>query len=173
MNQDNTEVTAEERTLTVSWADPMLIAKAAGSGKYKTGLQFLQAMVAGEIPRPPIGSLLGYGPTELAEGRAVFGIVPGEQLYNPMGIVHGGVAATLLDTAMACSIHTLLPMEVGYTTLELKINYLRAVTAQTGPVRAVGEAVHVGKRTAVAEGRLLDEEDRILATGSTTCLILG
>ena len=161
-----------ERRWEALWDDPRLIVEAIRSGGYRTGLELLQGMKDGKVPRPPISALLGYGPTEFSAGRAVFEAVPGEHHYNPMGMVHGGVAATLLDTAMACAVHTTLPIEVGYTTLELKINFVRPVTVETGPVRAVGEAVHVGKRTAVAEGRLLDAEDRLLATGSTTCMIL-
>lgn len=167
------EETSGERSWQASWTDPRAFAAAVRSGKYQSGLEILTAMKDGAIPRPPIASLLGYAPIEFSKGRAVFATVPGERFYNPMAIMHGGVAATLLDTAMACAVHTLLPIEVGYTTLELKINYVRAVTVKTGPIRAVGDAVHVGKRTAVAEGRLLDANDKLLATGSTTCLILG
>ncbi len=163
----------QERYIEVRWSDPSEILKAARSGRYRTGLDFLNAMFDGEIPRPPIGELLGYGPESFSEGRAVFSAEPGEQHYNPMGMVHGGVAATLLDTAMACAIHTQLPLSVGYTTLELKVNYIRPVTVGTGRIRAIGETSHLGKKTAVAEGRLVDENERLLALGSTTCLILS
>ncbi len=163
----------EERLREVRWTDPNEIMAAARSGRYRTGLEFLLAMASGEVPKPPIGQLLGYGPEKFSEGRAVFAAIPGEHLYNPMGMVHGGVAATLLDTAMACSIHTLLSIEVGYTTLELKVNYVRPITNATGRIRAIGEVSHLGKKTAVAEGKIVDEKDRLLALGSTTCLILS
>ena len=163
----------QERYVEVRWTDPKEILKAARSGRYQTGLELLSAMLNGEIPRPPIGELLGYWPESFSEGKAVFATDPGERHYNPMGIVHGGVAATLLDTAMACAIHTQLPLNVGYTTLELKVNYIRPITTVTGRVRAMGETSHLGKKTAVAEGRLVDENDRLLALGSTTCLILS
>ncbi len=163
---------APKRSLVVEWADPAEIQRAAMSGRYRTGRDLLQAMVDGEVPAPPITSLLDYAPTEIDDGRVVFEGRPGEQHYNPMGTVHGGVAATMLDTAMACAVHTQLPLERGYTTLELKINYVRPIFATTGTLRAEGKVVHLGKRTALAEGRLEDVDGKLLAHGTTTCLIL-
>lgn len=146
--------------------------EAAKSGRYPSGLELLRAILDGELPRPPIAELLDYAPTLVEEGRTVFECVPHEAHYNPLGIVHGGLAATLCDTAMACAVHTRLPLTVAYTTLELKINYLRPLTVRTGRVRAVGDLIHLGGKTATAESRLLDGEDRLYAHATTTCLIL-
>ena len=104
-------------------------------------------------------------------GEAEFVCTPGERHTNPLGTVHGGLAATLLDSAMGCAVHTTLEPGIGYTTAELKINYIRAMTPQTGPVHAVGKVVHVGRQMAVAEGRLTGADGRLYATGSTTCLV--
>lgn len=163
---------APKRSMVVEWSDPAEIQQAAMSGRYRTGRDLLQAMVDGEIPAPPITSLLDYAPVEIGDGRVVFEGHPGEQHYNPMGTVHGGVAATMLDTVMACAVHTQLPLTVGYTTLELKINYVRPIFAHTGAIRAEGTVVHLGKRTALAEGRLVDADGKLLAHATTTCLLL-
>lgn len=157
----------------VTWVSPRVFMDAVKSGRFKTGLDLLRAILDGSLPAPPIAELMGYGPVHFEDGRAVFECVPQEFHYNPLGVVHGGLAATLLDTTMACAIHTKLPINVGYTTLELKVNFIRAMTVDTGPVRAIGEAIHVGQRTAVAEGRLVDAEERLLAHATTTCLVLA
>ena len=136
------------------------------------GLEFIRALAAGELPAPPIAELLGFGPVEAQEGRVVFEVVPTEQHYNPIGTVHGGLAATLLDSAMSCAVHTTLPAGTGYTTLELKVNFVGALTAATGPVHCEGKVVHRGGTIATAEGRLYERESgRLLAHGTTTCLI--
>jgi len=109
---------------------------------------------------------------ELEEGRAVFAVDPAEYHYNPIGVVHGGLAATLLDSAMGCAVHSMLPAGTGYTTLELKVNFIRAMTAETGRVRAEGKLIHLGSRTATAEGRVIDESGKLYAQATTTCLIL-
>jgi uncharacterized protein (TIGR00369 family) len=105
-------------------------------------------------------------------GRAEFSLVPGPQHYNPIGMVHGGIAATMLDSAMGCAVHSTLPAGARFTTLDLNIHYTRAMTADTGRVVAIGETVHVGGRTATAEGRVLDEDGNVLAHGTTTCLVM-
>ncbi len=137
----------------------------------RPGIALLRAMQSGALPPPPIMTLLGFALAEVEEGRAVFAGTPGERHYNPLGTVHGGFAATLLDSCMACAVHSMLPAGTGYTTLEIKVNYVRPLTAETGEVRAEGRALHVGKRSATAEGRLLDGAGRLLAHGSTTCLV--
>lgn len=157
-----------ERTLTVTWEDPVALAEA---GRSLSGLEYLQKIVAGELPRPPISALMNFGLVEFSEGRAVFAGEPAEYHYNPIGVVHGGLAATLLDSAMGCAVHTALPAGVGYTTLEIKVNYIRAMTVGTGPVRCEGKLIHLGGRTATAEGRILDEDGKLYAHGTTTCLI--
>src|SRR5215213_1268158 len=118
-----------DRTLTVSWDDPAELAARAGSS---SGLEFLRAIVAGELPKAPIQELLGFSLDEAEEGRVVFSLEPGEQHYNPIGSVHGGVAATLLDSAMGAAVHTTLPPGVGYTTVEMKVSLLRPITLDTG-----------------------------------------
>lgn len=165
-------MTKEQQSRLVTWVSPRVFMEAVKSGRFKSGLDMLRGIQDGTLPAPPIAQLMGYGPAHFEDGRAIFECVPQEFHYNPLGVVHGGLAATLLDTAMACAIHTKLPITVGYTTLELKVNYIRAMTVETGRVRAIGQIVHVGQRTAVAEGRLVDERDRVLAHGSTTCMIL-
>jgi uncharacterized protein (TIGR00369 family) len=136
------------------------------------GLEFIKALMNGDLPAPPIAELLGFQPVEAGEGRVVFELVPGERHYNPIGGVHGGVLATLLDSAMSCAVHTTLPAGTAYTTLEMKVSFVGAVTAGTGAVRCEGEVVHRGGTIATAEGRLWAESTgRLLAHGSTTCLI--
>jgi uncharacterized protein (TIGR00369 family) len=161
---------AGQRVRTVSWEDPV---PAAAAGAAMSGLEYLRAIVEGRMPPPPIAQLMGYTLDEVSEGRAVFGMDPGEHVYNPIGSVHGGVAATLLDSAMACAVHTMLPRGAGYTTLEIKVNYVRAMSRDTGRVRAIGTLVHVGSRTGTAEGRLVDAAGKLYAHGTTTCLVLG
>lgn len=137
------------------------------------GLTFMRALMEGELPPPPIAELLGFRPVEVAEGRAVFALDPAERHYNPIGSVHGGVPATLLDSAMGCAVQTTLPAGTGYTTLELKVNFVRAITAASGRVLCEGEVVHRGGKVATAEGRVwVEETGRLHAHGTTTCLIL-
>ncbi|MCR5869015.1 PaaI family thioesterase [Aquincola sp. J276] len=137
----------------------------------RTGLQILQAMVAGEIPRAPISRTLNFLIVELAEGRAVFQGRPLFEHYNPLGTVHGGWIATLLDSAVGCAVHTLMEPGKTYTTLELKINYVKAVTHKVPLVRAVGEVIHRGGRIATAEGKLVGPDGTLYAHATTTCLI--
>ena len=138
------------------------------------GLAFIRALLEGELPPPPIAKLLGFRPVEVGPGRAVFELQPGEQHYNPIGSVHGGVAATLLDSAMGCAVQTTLPAGTGYTTLELKVNFVRGLTAQSGPVRCAAEVVHRGGTIATAEGRIWEQETgKLVAHATTTCLMFG
>lgn len=158
------------RTRTITWEDPRATAEA---GLRMSGLEYFAAMARGELPPPPISALLGMEPVEFAEGRAVFAATPGEQHYNPIGVVHGGLALTLLDSVMGCAVHTTLPAGTGYTSLEVKVNFVRAIHADGSRVVAEGLVVHRGGRTATAEGRVRRESDgKLLAHGSTTCLIL-
>ena len=156
------------RTLTVSWEDPRAAAEA---GRALSGLEYLQKIAAGELPRPPIGALMNFGIVELSEGRAVFDVEPAEYHYNPIGVVHGGLAATLLDSAMGCAVHSTLPAGTGYTTLEIKVNFVRPMTAGTGRVRCEARLIHRGGRTATAEGRVVGGDGKLYAHGTTTCLI--
>jgi uncharacterized protein (TIGR00369 family) len=156
------------RTRTITWEDPRALAEA---GQGLSGLEYLQKIVAGELPRPPIGALMDFALAELSEGRAVFTVEPAEYHYNPIGVVHGGVAATLLDSAMGCAVHTTLPAGAGYTTLEIKVNYVRPMTAETGLVRCEAQVVYTGGRTATAEGKIVDESGKLYAHATTTCII--
>ena len=158
----------EQRTRTITWEDPR---GAAEAGRSMSGLEYLQKIIAGELPRPPISALMNFGLTELSEGRAVFTVEPAEYHYNPIGVVHGGLAATLLDSAMGCAVHSTLPAGAGYTTLEIKVNFVRPMTAETGSVRCEAKVIHVGGRTATAEGRVLDESGNLYAHATTTCII--
>lgn len=137
-----------------------------------SGLDLLRGLRDGTLPPPPMGRLLGFGLEEVEEGRVVFAAVPGTRHYNPIGTVHGGFAATLLDSCMACAVQSTLARGFGYTTLELKVNLVRAMTEDTGPVRAEGRVLHAGRRVATAEGRLTDAAGRLLAHGTTTCLVI-
>jgi uncharacterized protein (TIGR00369 family) len=157
-----------ERTLTISWQDPAELAARAGSS---TGLEFLRAIVAGELPPAPIQSLVGFRLIEADEGRVVFEGDPGEQHYNPIGSVHGGVAATLLDSALGAAVHSTLPQGSAYVTLEVKFNLVRPITAETGAVRAEGRVIHRGKTVATSEAHLRDGAGKLLAHATSTCLI--
>ena len=137
-----------------------------------TGLEAMHAIVAGELPGPPIAELVGFDLVEVGEGHASFELDPAERHYNPLGTVHGGIAATLLDSAMGCAVHTTLNEGEAYTTLELKVNYVRAITEATGRIVAAGSVIHRGGRVATAEARLADEEGRLLAHATCTCLIM-
>jgi uncharacterized protein (TIGR00369 family) len=137
------------------------------------GLGFLQAIIAGTAPNPPISGLLNFHLVEVENGRAVFEGIPEFRHYNPIGSVHGGFAATLLDSALGCAVHTTLPAGVGYSTLELSVNLVRGITPATGAVLAEGRIVHAGRRTATAEAKLYAEDGgALLAHATTTCLIL-
>ena len=144
----------------------------ADAARSMSGIAFLQAIRDGRLPSPPIAALLGMRLAEVEHGRAVFEVAPAEQHYNPIGVVHGGLAMTLLDSAMACAVQTQLPAGTGYTTLEVKVNLVRPITADSGRLRAIGRVLHAGSRIATAEGRLEDAAGRLFAHGSTTCIVL-
>lgn len=160
---------ATERTITISWEDPRKLGEAA---RGLTGMEFLQKIVTGELPPPPIAALMNFELVELTEGHAIFAVEPKEYHYNPIGVVHGGLAATLLDSAMGCAVHSTLPAGAGYTTLEIKVNFVRPITADTGRVVAEAKLIHRGGRTATAEGRVIDAAGKLYAHATTTCLIL-
>lgn len=158
------------RIRTVSWDDPTIGAAAAAS---MSGLDYLRAIVAGDLPAPPIALLLGMDAPKVDPGRAVFSMEPGEYLYNPIGSVHGGVLATLLDSALGCAVHSKLPAGIGYTTVDLAVTYLRPVTRDTGRLSCEAEVIHAGKTIATARAEVVDGEGRRYATGTATCLILS
>jgi uncharacterized protein (TIGR00369 family) len=137
----------------------------------RDGLAFLTAMLNGEIPMAPIAALLEISLTEVDKGRAVFEGEPNERVFNPLGIVHGGYAGALLDSAMGCAIHSTLPAGVGYGTTDLHVRFIRPMTGATGRVRCEGTVVHAGRTTAIAEGRLTDAAGKLIAIGTTACAI--
>jgi uncharacterized protein (TIGR00369 family) len=138
-----------------------------------TGLETMRAIVAGELPPPGIAQLLGMELVEVDEGHAMFTLEPDSRMLNPIGSVHGGIAATLLDSAMGCAVHTTLEPGLGYTTAQLNLHYLRSMQPGMGQVRAIGTVLHRGRKQATAEAKLIDSQGRLLAHGTTTCLILG
>ena len=157
------------RTREIIWEDPTA---AVQTGKTISGIAYLKALQSGELPPPPIAELMGMWIAEVSEGRVVFSLEPAEYHYNPLGTVHGGVMATLLDSAMGCVVQSMLPAGTSYTTLELKVNYLRPITSKTGIVYCEGKIIHVGGRVATAEGRLTGADGKLYAHGTTTCIIL-
>ena len=159
-----------ERTRTIEWEDPLIGAqKAAGM----SGMEYLQAISDGEIPPPPLLHTLDVKrPATIEKGTVTFSFVPQEFHYNPIGSVHGGVISAVLDSAMGCSLHTLLQAGTGYTTLELKVNFIKGITIKTGELMAVGKVIHAGGRTALVEAQLLDANNVLYAHGVSTCLIL-
>ena len=165
------EQRASERVRTLSWQDPAATTRA---GSELAGLEYIRALADGRVLPPPIVQLLGFEVVEAQEGRVVFALRPVEWMYNPLGTVHGGVAATILDTCMGCAVHTTLPQGVGYTTTDLQVRYIRAMGSATGRVLAEGRVLHAGKRTATAEGRVFAELDgRLIAHGTTGCAIFA
>jgi uncharacterized protein (TIGR00369 family) len=163
-------MSVEQRSRTFTWEDPLAMWDA---GSKMSGLEFVKAVFEGRLPPPPIAVTLDFTGTEAEEGRAVFVGEPGEFLYNPIGVVHGGFAMTILDSAMGCAVHTTLAKGERYTSLETKVNFVRPITADTGPVRCEGLIVHRGGRVATAEGRLIAQNTgKLLAHGSSTCLII-
>ncbi len=159
------------RSRTLEWQDPVATAAA---GAEMAGLDYLRAVIAGELGRPPISVTMNMEIVELEEGRAVFAGEPGEEHYNPIGVVHGGYAATILDSALGCAVHSTLPAGVGYTSLGLEVKYLRPISRDTGRVLCEGTVVHRGRRQATAEARLTAEDTgKLLATGTSTLMIFG
>jgi uncharacterized protein (TIGR00369 family) len=156
------------RSRTVTWEDPLLGARL---GTSMSGLDYLRAIQNGDVPAPPIVLLLDMSIEEVEPGRAVFELVPAEYHFNPIGMVHGGVLTTLLDSAMGCAVHAMLPAGSAYTTLELKVNFLRRVTTETGRLRCEGSVIHLGRTVATAEGRIVDGDGRLVAHATTTCLV--
>jgi uncharacterized protein (TIGR00369 family) len=136
-----------------------------------SGLELMQGMLAGRLPAPPIAQMMGYTLAEVGSGFSVFTCTPTIGHYNPIGSVHGGLAGTLRDSCMSCAVQTLLPAGKGYTTLEYRVHLVRGMSDTTGPVRAEGKIVHVGRQIGTAEGRIVDAQGKLYAHGTTTCLI--
>ena len=134
-------------------------------------MEMLQPVFAGELPQPPIGDTLDFVPIRMLPGEAVFQGRPQRRHYNPLGTVHGGWFATLLDSAVGCAIHTTLPAGQGFTTLELKVNFVRALNQGVPVVRAEGKVIHLGRQVATAEGRIVGPDGKLYAHATTTCMI--
>lgn len=163
---NETQIATRSRTFT--WSDPALIAAHLGR---RSGLEMLRAMAAGELPAPPVMDLLGVGRLEVDEGHVAVTMSPQEFHYNPLGTVHGGILATLLDTATGCAVHSTLPAGVGYTSLDLVTRFLRPVTTASGALRCEGTVLSRGRTTALAEARLTDGKGRLVAHATSSCLL--
>ena len=160
----------ENRTRTYSWQDPLaLLGDMAG----RNGLEVMRMMLTGELPPPPIAQTLDIRLVEAEHGRVLFECQPAEFHYNPIGSVHAGLASTLLDSAMGCAFVTTLDPVVPWTTLELKANFTRALTVDTGLVRCTGAVVHPGRRVVTTEARVEDGRGRLCAHGTSTILVLA
>lgn len=173
-----------KRDLLTEWMEESAAVRAkllAGGGKPglasaegvdgKTGMQIMQAMLDGELPYAHIAETLDFALIAIEPGKATFQGTPQLRHYNPLGTVHGGWYATLLDSAVGCAVHTLMPAGRGYTTAELSINIVRAASHQTGPLRAIGTVIHCGKQLATAEGRIVGPDGKLYAHATTTCLV--
>lgn len=157
-----------ERTRTFTWDDPK---PGAAASQKMAGLDYLNAMISGKMSAPPIMQLMNINMISAEPGKVVMALPIDEYHYNPIGSIHGGVAATILDSVMGCSIHSTLPAGRVYSTLEIKINYLRPMSDALGTVTAHGWVVNVGRKAAFAEGKIIDAAGKIYATGSTTCAV--
>lgn len=159
---------SNKRERTHKWADPAALAEKA---KSMSGLDFLNAILHGDIPQAPIAETLDFHPVTLAPGKIVFEFQPQEYHYNPIGSVHGGVVSTLLDTVMGCAVQSRLPQGTAYTTLELKVNFIKAVSNKSGRITAEGRIIHLGRSTALVEADLKDDNGTLYAHGVSTCMI--
>ena len=165
-----TESWGEPRSKTITWYDPAVGAAAAGT---MPGLDLLRAIGDGTLPPPPISQHFDFAPVSVEVGDVVFTCTADESAYNPIGMVHGGFVCTLLDTVTGCAVHTTLPAGTAYTSLEIKVSYLRPIHSHTGPLTAHGWVTRAGRRAAFAEGDVRDADGKVLATATSTCLVMG
>ena len=156
--------------MTVTWWDPLVSAE---QGRQLSGIEHLRAVRDGVLPPPPISGLMAFGMTSVEEGDVVFTCTPDESAYNPIGVVHGGLVCTLLDTVVGCAVHTTLPLGTGYTSIEIKVSYLRPVHGTSGPLVAAGTVVKPGRRVAFAEGTVSDASGKVVATATSTLLVFS
>jgi uncharacterized protein (TIGR00369 family) len=157
-----------EQSRLIAWRDPISTQATAAS---MSGLAYWRAVADGHLPQPPIGELLQMRVVDVANGRVTFSCTPDASMYNTLGMVHGGAVCTLLDTVTGCAVHTTLPEGVGYTSVEIKVNYLRAVTMSSGPLTAVGTVVKAGSRIGFTEGKVTDVSGALVATATSTLLV--
>ena len=165
-------VVPTQRTRTYTWQDPLIAAQALLG---LSGLDYLRGIARGEFPAAPIGDTLGFSigsEEDVQKGQVTFRMRPEEFHYNPIGSVHGGVYATLLDSVLGCAIHTMLPAGVGYTTLDLAVKFLRPLQVGMGEVRAVAEVISVSRQVATASAQIVDDAGKIYATATSTCLVM-
>ncbi|WP_404432439.1 PaaI family thioesterase [Microbacterium lacus] len=161
----------DSRSRTFDWSDPAeALTQLRNTG---TGLESLQAMIDGRIPPPPISRTMGFTLVEVRDAFAVFECVPAEFHYNPIGAVHGGLACTLLDSALGCAAHTTLPAGVGYTSIDLNVRYVRPITHASGVLRATGRVIKPGRRVIFTEGEVTDASGRVVATATSSLLVLA
>lgn len=158
-----------KRTRAYDWDNPE---DTAITARHLKGMDFLTGILKGEIPAPPVAQTLDFQPVTVEEGNILFKFTPAEFHYNPIGSVHGGVISTLLDTVTGCAVHSMLPKNKAYTTLELKVNFIRAVTLKSGEMYAEGRLIHLGKSTALAEAYLKNADGTLYAYATSTCMIL-
>ncbi len=158
------------RSKSVTWHDPLATAAA---GAALSGLDYLTAVAEQRLPASPIGALLGFGITRVSDGEVEFTCLPDESTYNPIGVVHGGLVCTLLDSVTACAVHSTLPLGVGYTSLDISVSYLRPVTSDTGLLTARGWVTRRGRRAAFAEGEVRSPDGKVVATAKSTCLVFS
>jgi uncharacterized protein (TIGR00369 family) len=157
-----------ERSRTVTWNEP---GPSTAKGLSMAGIEYLRGMAAGDLPQPPIGSLMRFAIASADPGRVVFTCEPDESAYNPIGAVHGGLVCTLLDSVTGCAIHSTLPQGKGYTSVEIKVNYLKAVRLSSGVLTATGTVVKAGSRVGFAEGVITDASGEVVATATSTLLV--
>jgi uncharacterized protein (TIGR00369 family) len=163
---ENGQAPARQRAY--GWGDPAISAAAA---RDLDGITFLRELLAGRYPGPPIAATLGFGLVSVEPGKAVFDITPADYHYNPIGSVHGGVYATMCDSACGCAVHTMLPAGAYYTSLDLTVKFIRPITSGTGRLLCEGTVEHFGSRTALATSRLTDASGKLYAHATSSCLI--
>ena len=159
---------ARGRRRTYEWADP---ARSAAAARELDGISFFRELIAGRLPPPPIAATLGFGWLSVEPGTVVFEITPAEYHYNPIGSVHGGVYATLCDSACGCTVHSMLPAGAHYTSLDLSVRFIRQITFRTGRMLCAGTVEHLGSRTALATARLTDSAGKLYAQAASSCMI--
>lgn len=157
------------RSRSVTWEDPAPVLRKAA---HMAGIDVMRAIAGGELPPPPIASLMNFAVTDVQAGRVTFLCTPGEEHYNPLGTIHGGLVCTLLDTVAGCAAHTTLDAGVGYTSIEIKVSYLRPVTLSSGTLSAVGTVTKNGRRVIFAEGTVLDAAGHPVASASSSLLVI-
>lgn len=159
-----------KRSRSYEWDNPE---DTATTARQLNGMDFLKGILKGEIPPPPVAQTLDFHPVTVEEGKVLFKFIPAEFHYNPIGCVHGGVISTLLDTVTGCAVHSILPKNKAYTTLELKVNFIRAITLKSGDMYAEGRLIHLGRSTALAEAYLKNADGVLYAHATSTCMILA